>query len=619
MTEPTEGIQAWWKRPNGQAHGTAFRLMEHLTGREKSHRENILINLALYGDAHAKEQLLSGLRHRLDDERLTFNLCKSVVDTSQAEITEIQPRPKLLTSQGDWFLKRKAQSMELMLAGEYARNDVFALKDAMFLDAGKLGTSALKVRDEDGSPCIELVPPGQLIVDPIEGQFGKPRTIMQLVPIDRDIARGWLTKAGSNGDKAITNAPRFDSRRLFPWLPIDGSVDQILMLECWRLPDPESFARPQPGRHIICVESGTVLDEKWDRTSFPFAFYRYDLDSSGFWGRGMVGNLRPLQRELNYVLRKIQECIHLAAGIRYWVQGDSKVNIEKIGNAPGEILRFFGTLPPQPEVTNAVPTQFFTHAEDLIRRGYEQEGVSMLSATSRKPAGIDSGAALREYADVQSGRFIAKTRAFEKAIGVDLARLVIEEKRAIAEAGNDKPTRVKQRRGRGFTVHTMRWKDAALEEKQYEINVFPSSALPNDPAGRTATVESWIAAGYLTQQQGKQLLGFPDLEDFESFDLAPYDAVLEAIETMVEDGEYVLPLPTLDLELAVPLVSAAHLKFTVEGAPEDRLELLLRYLDDVKFLSSQAQSANPQQAAGMQPPAAQQQPAPTASYAAAAA
>jgi hypothetical protein len=585
-----EPIKAWWAANKNASHGDLFRLIEHLRSLDSDRRDDDLFHMALYGDRWAKERFTKGARRSRED-RLCFNLAKALCDTAQSEVASVQPRPTLLTQRGSWTHKRRAQAMELMLEGEYERNNLYEQKDDGFLDAAKIGTVGYKVFAENGMPKIELIPPGQVLIDPVEGQHRKPRTTIQIMPMQRDVARGCYGDNGGRIDRAINAAPLFDPKLFFPWLPTDNTVEQILVAEAWKLPDPESWDHGKPGRRVVCVETGTLDDEEWKRAGFPMAFWRYDKESSGFWGRGIVKNVRSAQRELNYVLQKIQDCIHRSAGYRVLVEGGSKVNVEKITNEPGSILRYFGAIPPQIQVDNTVPEQLFRHGDDIIRRAFDQEGVSIMAATARKPAGLDSGAALREYTDIKSERFLIKTRSLERFFGVEIAKLVIDEKREIAERGDDKPVKVRQRRGRGSVMKMINWEDASLDEDDYSIQVFPASALPSTPAGRIAAVEQWIASGFVTRDQGMQLLDFPDLESFVSFELAPYDALLSAIETMIEDGDYVTPEPTQNLDLAIDLMTAAHLKFRTDGAPEDRTELLLRYLDDVEYLRSQAAAA----------------------------
>lgn len=600
--ERTPRIKPWWNDAQDDVHGNLCRAVDHFVKRDAAPRDDLLFHLALGGDRGAMEGVTA--RHRWErtrrDGTLSFNLIKAVVDTLQSEIAALTPLPRFLTQKGRWELRRRAQDLELMCEAEYDRNGVHEMAPMAFRDAALLGMTALKVCNEGGLPKIERVFPGELIVDPIEAQYGSPRTLYHFKLIPKDSLRGaWGDdKAKLNKINEQMEAPK----TLFPWLPKDSLVEQVSICEAWRLPDPPNWPNARPGRHAIAIDNVTLLDEEWKRERFPICWWRYDEDSTTFYGSGIGKNLRAAQIELSYALEKIQRCMHLSSGFRYLVEGNSRVEVEHLTNTPGEILRYFGAVPPQVEIQDTVPEQFFRHAEDVIRRGFEQEGVSMMAATSRKPEGLDSGAAIREFNDLGSRRFQVKTRSFEKFIGVDLARLLVDEKIALAQSGEDHAVKVVTQKKRGVTVRSIDWKSAHLEEKDYGIRVFPASALPSTPAGRTATVEQWFAAGWISRDQAMSLLDFPDLEEFISMELSAKEIVMDGLDQIMTDGIYVPPEPTQDLDLSIQLSQSAYQRYKYEGAPEERLELVLRYMDDCQHLLEQAtasmQADQEQQIAG---------------------
>lgn len=567
----------WWQEDRDPSR-PLLGLLQELERYETARRADICSNLAFYGDRQARNAVSGGRIMALLDERgvfMSYNLCKSVSDAAQATIASQQTKPSVVTNRGNWSRQRAAKKMELALYGEYDRNDVWSQAHRGFLDAAKVGSTGFKVSSSNGRPVIELIRPGEVIVDPVEGQFGKPRSIYQIHYLDRRVAMGQF---GSDAParRAIESAPTADASRTFPWLARDTSLEQVKIIEAWRIPDPDDWHNPQPGRHVICTDGGTLLDEDWDRP-LPFCFFHYSQDSTGFWGQGMVSNLKSNQRELNYVLMKIQDCIHLNASYRVLIERGSDFDIDQLANSPGEIGEFTGT-PPIFMTNNSVAPELFAERDALIRLGFEQEGVSMLGASSRKPADLSSGKALQVYQDIESGRFAIAAKAFERFVGVDLAKLVVAEKKWIAEHDDEDPVRVTIKRRKGVKFERLKWSDVSLDDEDYSIEVFPSSALPRHPAGRMDTVQSWIAAGFISRDQGMQLLEFPDLDEFQAMEFAPYDIILDHVETMIEDGMFVAPESVQNLELSHQLVSNAYQRHTVDGAPEERTELMLMYL-----------------------------------------
>lgn len=59
---------------------------------------------------------------------------------------------------------------------------------------------------------------------------------------------------------------------------------------------------------------------------------------------------------------------------------------------------------------------------------------------------------------------------------------------------------------------------------------------------------------------------------------------MKDIGTIMAKGEYVPPEPGMDLKLAEKLANQSYLKGRAENLPEERLELLLRYIDDIERL-----------------------------------
>src|SRR5262249_2482258 len=81
----------------------------------------------------------------------------------------------------------------------------------------------------------------------------------------------------------------------------------------------------------------------------------------------------------------------------------------KIGNVVTYTADAPVTVTPQ-----AVSAETYKSRDDLKQSAYDESGVSRLSAHSMKPAGIDSGAGLREYRDITTQRFAPQEQEFER-------------------------------------------------------------------------------------------------------------------------------------------------------------------------------------------------------------
>jgi hypothetical protein len=56
------------------------------------------------------------------------------------------------------------------------------------------------------------------------------------------------------------------------------------------------------------------------------------------------------------------------------------------------------------------------------------------------------------------------------------------------------------------------------------------------------------------------------------------------IEDMIENGNYQTPEPFMNLALAIQMVQSAYLKARMRNVPEERLELLRRFIEDCQMM-----------------------------------
>jgi hypothetical protein len=100
-----------------------------------------------------------------------------------------------------------------------------------------------------------------------------------------------------------------------------------------------------------------------------------------------------------------------------------------------------------------------------------------------------------------------------------------------------------------------------------------------------ATIQEYAQAGYISPQQARRLLDFPDLEAEENMANANEDYLHEILEKMQEDGEYTAPEPYDDLSLARKLALDYYSYGKCQGLEEEKLELYRRFLDQIDVLT----------------------------------
>jgi hypothetical protein len=276
-------------------------------------------------------------------------------------------------------------------------------------------------------------------------------------------------------------------------------------------------------------------------------------------------------------MQLVQRSFHLGGSYKILMENNSKVVSQHFNNEVGLIIKYTGTKP-EYVVPQLVPPEIFQHLLTLKAAAFELAGISQLSATAQKPAGLNSGKALREYNDIESDRFQTIGHAYETFF-LDLGRISI----AIAkDIGKSYKVRAAGRR----SAQVIDWKDVNLAEEDYILQCYPVSSLPREPAGRLQTVQEYMQAGLLSPRQGKRLLDFPDLEQIETLGNASEEYLEMILEKIVDEGVMVAPEPYDDLKLAREMALEHYAWGKSQGLEEERLELLRRFLGEIDRLEA---------------------------------
>lgn len=591
--EAVKDIKAqWWKEKEDSLFMHMFGVVNQI---EEQQSWRYLNNIR-YARLYANYELLGfygtlfsqAARMPLNNNRLTLNVTKACVDTAAAKIAKNRPKPLFLTSGGDWSEQRRAQKLTKYCEGMFDAAGVYKKGPMCFTDSGIMGTGVAKVYANKDKAQIDVdrVLPDEIIVDEADGMYGEPRCIYQRKYVDRDVL--------------IEMFPKFESKIRSATVGVKGdsqaatSANLIKVIEGWHLRSGESA---KDGVHAIAIENATLTKEIWNKDYFPFAFLRWSPKVVGFWGGGIAEELVGIQLEINKTLRTIQKSIDVACVPRVWVENSSQVNTNQITNDVGSIGKYTGT-PPVFSTAQALSPEVYAHLQNLYNKAFEITGISQLSASSQKPKGLDSAVALREYQDIETERFILAGQRYEEFfmdianIGIDLSRDLYEE---LKKEGKDLKVKVKG----GKFLETIKWKDVDMDNDKFIMRVYPTSLLPNSPQGRLQRVQELMQAGFIDKEVGMSLLDFPDVEAYMSLQTAAIDDIKMILENMIEKGEYQVPEPQMNLDLAQKMVQSAYLRGKTDNVPEARLELLRRFMDDVNELMNMAQ-----------PPPAPQAPAP---------
>lgn len=570
----------WWTADKDQAHKPLFDMIAHIHVTQQGRQDMNLRCALLYGNYPISGLTPMGYQSWglpvLPENRVKYNIVSSMCDTVTSKIAKMKPRVRFLTDRGNWDVQERAKQLTQFNDGLLQRNDIHTLHQQMFKDATIFDVGAIKHYRDGNRVVSERAWGPELMVESSDAMYGNPRSLYQVKHVPKAVLRDTYSELAFAIERANATISAVDAQ-------VSNSNDFVVVTEAWHLP---SSPGAKDGRHVICISNETILDEKWTKDYYPFTFYRWATPVIGFYGQSLAERLMGNQVEINKMLRIIQRSFHLGSAFKVFLEYGSKVAKEQLNNEIGSVVYYSGAKPDY-FVPQVVHPEYFQHLNFLIQSSYEEAGVSQLSASAKMPAGIDggSGKALREYNDLETERFIINSQQYEKTflttskILIDLVKEVGEDYAVVAESKD--------------FVKTIKWADIKLEDNEFVMKMFPVSSLPTTPAGRLKYVEELIQAGFVNPAFAKDLLEFPDVEEYMSLDNAIVEDIKWTAYKMLYEGEYNPPEPMQGLQLGVDTMRLYYLRAKKDGAPEARLDLLLRWITSADAMVQQS-AANQQ-------------------------
>lgn len=525
---------------------------------------------------------------------MSLNVGASCVDTLTAKVTKNRPRPTFLTSGAAWDMQIRARALDKWCRGFFYETKVYQKARPVFVDGCEFGTGFLQVFPNEKKKLeCERVMPNEILVDDLDGQYGCPRQLFRLKWVQKDILkRQYPEKA-----KEIEDAGR--SERLDPVNATSEVIeDTIKVYEAWHLPSSDGA---KDGKHVIAIESCVLYEEAWKIHKFPFVEFRFKRRTTGYWGKGVIETVQPIQVELNRVVRSISRQMHRKGKGRTFVQIGSKIVSSHLTNNDGGDIVMYTGAPPVVDNNNAIAQEEFNYVLQLRQQAFQEVGISELSAAAKKPSGLDAAVALREYNDIESERFAPSHQDWEQFF-LDYAELAID---LITEQYGWSAYKVLVPGRRDLLE--VDWAQVNLKRDDYVMQMFPTSSLPQTPSARYQKVKEMMQDGFIDKPVAQRLLEFPDIEAESNLGNAVIDDADATISAILDDETpKLLPLESYqNLDLIIQRANAAYLYARHRGCPEDRLRLLRNLIDNATAQKAQMMAPPPAPAipgAGAAPP-----------------
>lgn len=591
----------WWKaRGRDEMAQQVIETASYLKDNQQYRFRQASIHARMYGNIPLANFAGSNFNklatnNNLPADRPTMNVVQSCVDTLVSRLSQAKPKPMFLTDGGDYKARTLAKQMNQFILGEFHQTKAYELGPKVLRDGAIIGDGCVKVLETtDAKVAVERTLVTELYVDSNDAFYGAPRCMYQLKLFDREVLADMFPEYKSEIAEAEQSYPDSggDSQRT--------TADQVMVVEAWRLP---SGPKADDGVHIIACSAGALCPpEPYNKQDFPFVFMPYSPRLVGKWSQGLAEQLTGTQIEINKLLVTISQSISLVGVPRVFVEDGSKVVKAHLNNSIGSIVTYRGTKP-QYEVAPCVPQELYAQLQRLVEYAYQQSGVSSLAATSQKPAGLDSGQAIREYDNLQSDRFALLSKTYDDFF-ISLAYKIIDKAREIAERDGSYQTVYPNKDG----TKQINLPEAKQLEDPFVVQCYDSNSLPKDPAGRKAAIVEDMQAGIISPQEGRRLLNYPDLEQDDKLAVAAEERILKTLDEIVESGTYTPPDSFTNIEVALEKINQYYNLYLAHGLEESKASKLRDWRDQVLMLQ---QAAMPPPMPGA-PPAGPQQAVPEA-------
>lgn len=579
----------WWRPPvPGEYHKALFEIIDSLRA-DPWHYEWYRECLGAYlgTDVGMLSPEDYDVTTRDSDLPSPFNAAKSAVDTIFSML-ESEPRPVFLTDGAEPEKQRLAADRTDAVYAVFSETKFYDKWREAWADGGKCGLGLLQITHQLGKDqstaklIVERVFPYELLFEKRDAYNGAPRTWIRLRLWDEHMA---IARWCSTGDKNKNDR----NRHIIESTPTAISMydtgastkqskitRQIIVAEAFHLPSGEGC---DDGVHAVCTSEGTLDSEPWEEESPPFIACVWEKPEIGFWGRGMIFDALGMQRSLDE--------IELANEHTFGTQSKPFIAIHETEDEVGQTLSAQGV--PYVKWKNMKPERIvdpITHPQALDRARqrkaevFEQLGVSQLDAAGLKPAGLNSGRALRNLRAITSQRLSIKFKNIDESV-VDAAKRIMEYARRLEKSGIKVVSRFIDQKGGAAVVKKIEWSKLVAEDI-YDVIIDIASSTAKTLAGKNNDLEDLFAAGLIPPDLFLSQYQSPDLKDMLRRINAPRDLIRKQLAKLLEERSLSAPgvLPSEAqprLELALEEATHEYALAALRGEEDEVLELISQW------------------------------------------
>ena len=524
-------------------------------------------------------------------KRYAVNRSRLLIETYKSKLLKTRVLPMALVKDGDYDLKLRARWHNLFMEGAFEQLGIYDQDPLWADDCCMTGTYFAHTYLEDGQPVCERVDPFEVLLDEIDWQYRNGRSIHRDRCFDRQVAM----ELWPDASEALENAPSIPPES---WLLRDQDnvmVDQILVTYSWHR---RSGPKAKDGRCVVWVP-GATLEEEYEAEldALPFAWGWNSLPRRGMWGHPLMADLYGPQQTHDRWTGRIDQAMWLMAVPKIILKGAaSKISAEKITNGVADILRIVGAGGIETWNSDGISPQAFQFVKWVEDAMQVMGRTSLLSTEGEVPKNIRAYQALKLLEDTdQEG--LREPMRFRDSFFVQIAKNLAE---LFNEVGGFELL-IKNK----HMAKALRYSDVKLKENQYRWAVMPTAFFAKTAAARVDQINDLVEKKLIPPDRAAGFLDIPDLESETADIMAQSDAIQMRISRILNEGEagYMEPHSLLDLALLRTMVGNAVARAEADGAPEAKIDLLIRLATDAEQQQKDAAAADAPPGTGMAPAA----------------
>jgi hypothetical protein len=613
----------WYAKKTPEEMGeSAWRLAMNLRGQQHQDLMDKAADcMALYDpETMSSEEagLSLGVTQAFREPELpAFNVVQAAGDTLISQLIRNKVRPLFVTDGGDGELQAKAEGMTRVVETGFMESGIWGdLGRRWARDATVFGTGWVKCTPDYRSSrvLIERSLNWEVYSAHIDARSGKPRQRCHIYPVDRE---EMLSRYGDDKKvrKAIEDAPPVSAQDGAGQFDRGYIVDQILVTEIWHLPskrvdldDKEAWELGttkdhHDGRHCIVIGGAadgvaTLLAEAWPFDYFPLHEFKLIGKNMGVRGRGVPETLLGVQLALNRTCKRLDKILHLHGRPIIGIDRRAKINKDMLTNDVALVIEMNGQGGLSYITPNSVSPEFINQIERLVRWGFEQIGLSQMSATSRKPEGLESGVALRTVLDTESMRHSDPFLGWEDA-HIRLARGYVDCVRLLSEHAKEHGGDFTAYWGDEKETREINWGDVDMPETKFRLRAWPTNLFSQTPGAKKDEILTFYRDGLFDKEESLEHLDYPDLRSARDAVLAARDNIDKILRRMVEQKKPHVPHPYMNLEMARKMgITVLNRLEANDRVDSPECDLVRQWLENVDFIIADIQrKAMEQQAA----------------------